>query len=90
MPNSGSTRHGTRANRGHFNPLDNIIVPKVNFRATGYAFFFGGNIGISGLCYIKKTGIGFCFEAGSWDWIFKGVTQLWLLYFSNQQHRKCW
>lgn len=36
-----------------YNPIDRIIAPKINLWATGFAFFFGGNVGISGLYYIK-------------------------------------
>jgi len=37
------------------NPFDKIIAPKVSLWATGFAFFFGGNVGISGFYYIKGT-----------------------------------
>jgi hypothetical protein len=37
-----------------YNPIDKIIAPKMNLWATGFAFFFGGNIGLSGFYYIKE------------------------------------
>lgn len=38
-----------------YNPIDNVVAPKINLWATGFAFFFGGNVGISGYYYIKGS-----------------------------------
>jgi len=37
-----------------YNPFDKIIAPKLNVWATGYIFFLGGNIGLSGIYYISN------------------------------------
>lgn len=37
-----------------YNPFDQIWAPKINLWTTGFAFFFGGNIGISAFYYLKK------------------------------------
>lgn len=37
-----------------FNPIDQVWAPKINLWATGFAFFFGGNIGVSGFYYVQE------------------------------------
>lgn len=42
-----------------YNPIDNIMAPKLNVWATGFAFFFGGNVGVSGFYYVKNKATNF-------------------------------
>ena len=42
-----------------YNPIDNIIAPKLTLWANGFAFFLGGNIGVSGFYYMKDQASNF-------------------------------
>jgi hypothetical protein len=50
----GGNGYGTTVSL-EYNPFAKIIAPKINIWATGFVFFFGGNVGLNGIYYMSNN-----------------------------------